>query len=813
MQGTQRRGQKATGAPSSAYCEVKTILLPAPAAAAQPQQSAGTNTASSPTLCTFCGDVLGAGDAPTSLYLHSPLPHSLLSVPSLLQALGVAPAGGTSQATVCQECQALLHEGDEAYHHLLQVTASMRRRWPVVLPGSAVAATTWGGRKVRPILPKPMVAHDTAVTCDLCWGVPGDWRTHAAVHHRLGPRWRSSRVLAALKACLAEELRRGSGRRGMRRCPACPYTCLQRKDFVEHLQQHHRVGAGHGLLAPLGETEGQGRGQEQGQGLGVGDQQQGGGEAAGLEGRMEVLKGGEARFEEISVVKDEEEEEKPVQNISLSSAEEAEAVVKVRQAEDRPREGRLDQCVLEQNVEEHGEAERDSAVEQQVAGHTQDICPSEPGGDGGQGRGRGSQWRCRVCAATFTSQHDHDLHKAASHPGSVRAGRSRTRPAPAPSPSQGGAAAAGDHQSQECLQEGTIVIMEGDGCGSVTHRRLEPPQGTLSQPGGVMDLVCGPCGEVFGDRPALVQHQRAAHPGVPTAGDGGREVLVECPLCGRRVSGLPALRLHQARVHGRPTQPPQHYRCRLCLAQCHTRAQLERHMRERHGAPPPPPPVRCDQCGKTYSARYIDIHVANMHGDAGRFPCTFCPMRFAVRASLRAHVSLEHANTTWACQECSLQFAKYHQLRQHRLYVHSRAEHRCPECPRSFKRRCDLTEHAKRRHRERPARECSFCPKVYSDRKRLRMHLMRKHGVAWEDTLAQGYACRQRENNCLRRRQQQQQPRSPRLPLRQQQAVEGVAGQAVAVLGEEQPEYSVVELTEAPHPLTDTISYIILEEA
>lgn len=811
MRGTQRGEHKATDAPSSAFCGVKTTLLPAPAA--QPRQGVGGSTASPPTLCTFCGDVLGAGDAPTSLYLQSPLPHSLLSVPSLLQALGVAPVGGTSQATVCQECQTLLHEGDEAYHHLLQVTASMRRRWPVVPPGSAAAATTWGGRKVRPILPKPLVAPDTAVACDLCWAVPGDWRTHAAVHHRLGPRWRSSRLLAALRACLAEELRWGSGRRGARRCPACPYTCPQRKDFVEHLQQHHRVAAGHGLLAPLGRAEGQ----EQGQGQGMAGQQQGDGEAAGLvEGRVDVLKGEKAGFEEVSVVKEEEEEEEPVQNILLATAEEAKDVVTVKQAEDRHWDGRLDQCVLGQDVAEaHGEAEGDSVEEQQEAGHTQDMCLSGPGGDGAQGQSRGSQWRCRVCAATFTSQQDHDLHKAASHPGSVRVGRSRTRPAPAPSPSQGGAAAsAGDHQSQECLQEGAIVIMEGDGCGSVTHRRLEPPQGTLPQPGGVIELVCGPCGEVFGNRPALVRHQRAAHPGVAAAGDGGSEVLVECPLCGRRVSGLPALRLHQARVHGRPTQPPQHYRCRLCLAQCHTRAQLERHMRERHGAPPPPPPVRCDQCGKTYSARYIDVHVANMHGDAGRFPCTFCPMRFGVRASLRAHVSLEHANTTWACQECSLQFAKYHQLRQHRLYVHSRAEHRCPECPRSFKRRCDLTEHAKRRHRERPARECSFCPKVYSDRKRLRMHLMRKHGVAWEDTLAQGYACRQRENNCLRRRQQQQQPRSPRLPLRQQhQAAEGVAGEAVAVLGEEQPEYSVVELTEAPHPLTDTISYIILEEA
>ncbi len=767
------------------------------------------------TPCTFCGGVVGAGDTPATLHLHDPLPHSLLSVSVLLQYLGMAPQAGTlgSQATLCCECQALLHEGDKAYHNLLQVTASMRRRWPQVLPGPAAAATSQSDRRLRPILPKSLLSQDSVTLCELCGARPREWQTHAAIHHRLPPRWRNPELVVTLKALIKKEVSPTGGWKGVGHCPACPDTFSDPGDLMNHLTQHHRVGVQHSqpVCVERDAVEGQ---DETGQ-------QQGAEEAVGLV-KEQVLLGKEEETEDRVMVEVKDKEESVQKESTRDVEAEDRHVMKEEEEEekgtqcDRTVEG---ECVLREGVvEEQNKVGRGNIEGQQEIGPSQHMCPRRSGG--GAGRGHASQWRCRVCAAIFTSQQDHDLHKAAAHPGSVRARRGKTQPALPPSTPQ---EAAGDHHDAEqpmaATQEGAIIIMEGDMHGGVMNCHLQSPEDTLSQPGSAEGLVCGTCGEVLEDRPALLRHRQTAHPGVGDAGDRESKVLLECPLCGRRVFGLPALRLHQARTHPRPTHSLPHHCCRLCPAQCHTRAQLERHMQERHGAPPPPPPVRCDQCGKTYSARYIDAHVANMHGDARCFSCTFCPMRFGGRDSLRTHVSREHANTSWRCQECQLQFTKYHQLRQHWLYVHSRAEHRCPECPRSFKRRCDLTEHTKRRHQERPARECSFCPKVYCDRKRLRMHLMRKHSVAWEDTLAQSYARRQRENNCLRRRQQQQQqPRSPRLSYRQQkqqqqqQPAEGVGREAVAVLGEDQPEYSVVELSEAPHPLTDTISYIILEE-
>ncbi|KAK8390183.1 hypothetical protein O3P69_013034 [Scylla paramamosain] len=520
--------------------------------------------------------------------------------------------------------------------------------------------------------------------------------------------------------------------------------------------------------------------------------------------------GKEEEVEEV-IKKEIEEEEEIIEDEEL--IEENERILK--DGEQEKEEEEEEETVEEEEV---GEEERlrsrvNSLLEEQQTQPDLEECgrESESRGahtmQGDAGLGRGARWRCRVCAAVFSSQQEHDTHKTAMHPGSVRAKRGTTRPAAPHQPSRRGRPVDGDHQDHErpavACQEGAIVILEGDGQGGVTHHRLQPSaitedlqgpaqQNTLPLTGGAVSLPCPVCTEV--------------------QGPGNGVVLVECPLCGRRLAGSPALQHHMARVHHHPSHPPLRYRCRLCLCQCHTRPQLERHMRERHGAPPPPPPVQCGRCGKTYSARYIDSHLANMHGDVTRFPCAFCPMKFGTRTGLRAHVSLEHANTTWACQECPLQFAKYHQLRQHRLYVHSHAEHRCPLCPRSFKRRCDLTEHTKRRHQERQPQECSFCPKVYSDRKRLRIHLMRKHGVAWEDTLARGYARRQRENNCLRRRhhQQHQHPHSPQ-EEKQQAPREDSEGCQGGML-EGQPEYSVVHLTEAPHPLADTISYIILEE-
>ena len=635
--------------------------------------------------------------------------------------------------------------------------------------------------------------------CGSWEGSMDEWHHHVTTLHRLTPRWRNPRLQAGLKLCLAKELQRPSWKQGTRRCYVCARCYPSLNMYVHHLQGYHGVKVGKDFLSCLDGEAGagwQGRVQQE---VVVMNEEMVEEEELMQQEEQFIQKKGTVMQDDDELQEEEEEEDEELGNV----------------LEDHEHKLGVEECRGVRGRQDHGQG----------------------GGGGGGGR-----WRCRVCALVFTSQHEHDVHKSVQHPRCVRVRQGRTQHTAHHTPPRAEASLNGTPCDPErpgaASQEDTTAILEGDGCEGITHHRLSPitpteantQQDTTPQLAEGSMFPCPACPEVFGDEVGLVQHQGAAHPR-----PGDTLVLVECPLCSRRLAGHTALHHHLVRVHRRPPHPPLRHQCHLCMWQCSTRTQLQGHMRDHHNAPRQ---VLCAHCGKIYAASYIDSHVANMHGDKANFHCTFCPMKFRARHSLYTHTSMEHTITSWTCQECPLKFPKYHQLRQHRLYMHSRVSHRCAECPISFKRRCDLTEHIKRRHKERPALHCSFCPKVYTTRTHLRLHLMSKHSVAWEDTLAKGYARNQRDNNCLKRRttkhnqhhqQQQQQHQAPhslhppssekQQPPREEDDVGG--GGDTMVGGEQQEEeqqqqqeqkYSVVQLSEAPHPLEDTISYIILEE-
>ncbi|KAK3867175.1 hypothetical protein Pcinc_027342 [Petrolisthes cinctipes] len=304
----------------------------------------------------------------------------------------------------------------------------------------------------------------------------------------------------------------------------------------------------------------------------------------------------------------------------------------------------------------------------------------------------------------------------------------------------------GEEGAQEKLEEAECVSVVEIESGK------KPPEVDTKLMGAVgRNFECSACGEIFAHRPLLLEHKRSVHS--QTSGGIGGVGKVECEICGWKLQSVTSLRLHLAKVHHRRSthKLPLRHRCKLCIFQCRTRTQLERHMQEKHGASALPP-VRCTECGKTYNAKYIEKHIANMHENLKKYSCNFCSMKYNLETALKSHIFYEHRNNKWWCEVCQVEFDRYHQLRQHRTYVHSTKVYPCRECERSFKRKGDLTEHIKRRHQTRVPNKCIHCTKVYSDRKKLRTHLMTKHGVAWEDTLARTYARHQRESNCFRRK-------------------------------------------------------------
>lgn len=263
------------------------------------------------------------------------------------------------------------------------------------------------------------------------------------------------------------------------------------------------------------------------------------------------------------------------------------------------------------------------------------------------------------------------------------------------------------------------------------------------------ELTCEDCEEVFYSRHRLLEHKLNIHGSNDDKGQEKGLVRYECEVCGRRIYGMAALRVHMTKVHYKTLSSFKHS-CSMCVYKSQSRSQLGKHMRSKHGKEIMPS-VQCETCGKMYGPSYIAKHIATMHSTHTRnYNCNFCDMKFYDMAGLKFHIYHEHANKVWKCNKCPKEFKKYHQLRQHRIFTHSNKIHACMECPKTYKRRSDLTEHIKRLHLQRVVLLCPRCPKQYVNRFKLRNHLMKHHDVPWEDTLARNYARHQRANNCRR---------------------------------------------------------------
>ena len=296
-----------------------------------------------------------------------------------------------------------------------------------------------------------------------------------------------------------------------------------------------------------------------------------------------------------------------------------------------------------------------------------------------------------------------------------------------------------------------VVLPEEDS--SQTHKEIDEEKAdsevTDKENIESSEFTCEECYEAFESRHKLLEHKLNIHGSTDGKGQEKGLVRYECEVCGRRIYGLAALKVHMSKVHYKMTSSFK-FSCGMCIYKSQSRGQLVKHMRNKHEKEIMPS-VQCETCGKMYGASYIAKHIATMHSTHTRdYDCSFCDMKFFDMAGLKFHIYHEHANKVWKCNKCPKEFKKYHQLRQHRIFTHSTKVHACLECPKTYKRKSDLTEHIKRLHLQRVVLLCPRCPKQYVNRFKLRNHLMKHHDVPWEDTLARNYARHQRANNCRR---------------------------------------------------------------
>lgn len=161
---------------------------------------------------------------------------------------------------------------------------------------------------------------------------------------------------------------------------------------------------------------------------------------------------------------------------------------------------------------------------------------------------------------------------------------------------------------------------------------------------GEKSYNCSECGKCYRSRNSLWVHRRWQHQKPKPQISGEEEILgqrqhqylekLQCPICGRIVSGKYYLAIHMKRHSGNlPLQ------CNVCGRGFATRSELERHELTKHC---PEKQFACTHCDRRYSTPHgLEQHVRTHTGEKP-FECKECGERFTFSGQLYIHRQRRH---------------------------------------------------------------------------------------------------------------------------------------------------------------------------
>ena len=162
-----------------------------------------------------------------------------------------------------------------------------------------------------------------------------------------------------------------------------------------------------------------------------------------------------------------------------------------------------------------------------------------------------------------------------------------------------------------------------------------------------------------------------------------------------------------------------HHLCHLCDYATNVEWSLETHMNVHN------PEVRskCDQCSKTFTERYMKLHVERKHSSKQNLICKLCLKTFANDRSLKTHIQRYHAEKTLSCDDCPMMFATKGTLNHHRKNVHVFKSLKCPQCPAKFKVKHAVERHITTAHTgDEVIFSCALCTFVTKTKNDLKRH-------------------------------------------------------------------------------------------
>ncbi len=112
----------------------------------------------------------------------------------------------------------------------------------------------------------------------------------------------------------------------------------------------------------------------------------------------------------------------------------------------------------------------------------------------------------------------------------------------------------------------------------------------------------------------------------------------------------------------------------------------------------------CDVCGKSFAKKcYINTHMANMHIQDKKYPCTYCNKQYHNKWNFDNHLRTHRNEKPFECSVCQKTFFAQHKLKIHlRLHLGEK-RYKCEYCEKAFNYYTDRKRHTMMAHTgERP---------------------------------------------------------------------------------------------------------------
>ena len=219
-----------------------------------------------------------------------------------------------------------------------------------------------------------------------------------------------------------------------------------------------------------------------------------------------------------------------------------------------------------------------------------------------------------------------------------------------------------------------------------------------------------------------------------------------CSFCGKEFNRSDNRNLHESNVHRKDGK----FQCNQCEVRCHTKQNLEVHMRVHTGEKP----YQCNYCGKCFSQKNGLSNHVRLHTGEKPFQCNKCDKTFAQKSALQSHMLIHSDEKPHVCQYCGEKFKFKHNLKKHMERSHTEdgyvatkrtcdlcgkevqnmsghkleyhgVEKQCPQCDFKTKYTQSMNSHIKQVHEGKPFREsCHICGIKTSN---LDSHMKRFH--------------------------------------------------------------------------------------